>query len=135
MIDVRQANEYEAFHVPGSVHIAAGSLPDRLDELPRDHPIVTICAAGLRAAVAASILRARRASTDVSWVASGVPAWRAAGPSDGPRRPAEPGSRPDTVPLIAAGSRGGPTGGWRGHRASNPAVRSSTGTRGGPTSG
>jgi hydroxyacylglutathione hydrolase len=78
VVDVRQANEYEAFHVPGSIHITAGSLPDRLDELPRDHPIVTICAAGLRAGVAASILRSS-GFENVSWVASGVPAWRAAG--------------------------------------------------------
>ena len=44
-------------HVPGSVHITAGSLPDRLAELPVDRPIATICASGLRASVAASILR------------------------------------------------------------------------------
>lgn len=78
VIDVRQANEYVAGHVPGSLHITAGSLPDRLDELPRDRPIATICASGLRASVAASILRSN-GFTDVSWVASGVPAWRAAG--------------------------------------------------------
>ncbi len=78
VIDVRQANEYESGHVPGSIHITAGSLPDRLAELPRDRPIATICAAGLRASVAASILRSAGFG-DVSWVASGVPAWRAAG--------------------------------------------------------
>jgi rhodanese-related sulfurtransferase len=78
VIDVRQANEYESGHVPGSVHITAGSLPDRLDELPRDHPIVTICAAGLRAGVAASVLRSA-GFEDVAWVAQGVPAWRAQG--------------------------------------------------------
>jgi hydroxyacylglutathione hydrolase len=78
VIDVRQAGEYESGHIPGSIHITAGSLPDRLDELPRDHPIVTICAAGLRAGVAASVLRSA-GFEDVSWVASGVPAWRAQG--------------------------------------------------------
>jgi hydroxyacylglutathione hydrolase len=78
VIDVRQANEYEAGHIPGSVHITAGSLPDRLDELPRDHPIVTVCAAGLRAGVAASVLRSA-GFEDVGWVAQGVPAWRAQG--------------------------------------------------------
>ena len=78
VIDVRQAGEYESGHIPGSVHITAGSLPDRLDELPRDHPIVTICAAGLRAGVAASVLRSA-GFEDVSWVAAGVPAWRAQG--------------------------------------------------------
>ena len=92
IIDVRQANEYEAYHVPGSIHIAAGSLPDRLGELPRDHPIVTICAAGLRAGVAASILRSS-GFDDVSWVASGVPAWRAAG------HPIVRGDRPTRPPV------------------------------------
>jgi hydroxyacylglutathione hydrolase len=78
VIDVRQANEYAAGHVPGSVHFAAGSLPDRLDDLPRDRPIVTICASGMRSSIAASLLRSA-GFADVSWVASGVPAWEAAG--------------------------------------------------------
>ena len=78
VIDVRQANEYAAGHIPGSIHLTAGSLPDRLDELPRDRPIVTICASGVRASIAASLLRSA-GFDDVSWVASGVPAWRAAG--------------------------------------------------------
>lgn len=88
VIDVRQANEYAVGHVPGSVHIAAGSLPDRLAELPLDRPIATICASGLRASVAASILRAG-GFHDVSWVANGVTAWRAAG------HPTVRGDRPD----------------------------------------
>jgi hydroxyacylglutathione hydrolase len=78
VIDVRQADEYAAGHIPGSIHLTAGSLPDRLDELPRDRPIATICASGVRASVAASLLRTA-GFQDVSWVASGVPAWRAAG--------------------------------------------------------
>jgi hydroxyacylglutathione hydrolase len=88
VIDVRQANEYAVSHVPGSVHIAAGSLPDRLAELPLDRPIATICASGLRSSVAASILRAG-GFRDVSWVANGVFAWRAAG------HPTVRGERPD----------------------------------------
>jgi len=78
VIDVRQPSEFEAGHLAGSVAIGAGDLPDRLDALPRDRPIATICASGYRASVAASLLRAagfRR----VAWVASGVPAWQAAG--------------------------------------------------------
>jgi hydroxyacylglutathione hydrolase len=97
VIDVRQANEYETYHVPGSIHITAGSLPDRLDELPRDHPIVTICAAGLRAGVAASILRSA-GFDNVSWVASGVPAWRAAG------HPTVRGDRPTRAATARAGT-------------------------------
>jgi len=94
VIDVRQADEYAAGHIPGSLHLTAGSLPDRLDELPRDRPIVTICASGMRASVAASLLRSA-GFEDVSWVASGVPAWRAAG------HPVVRGERPVARPRAA----------------------------------
>ena len=78
VIDVRQAFEYEAGHVPGAWHINGGSLPDRLDDLPRDRAIASVCAAGFRASIAASILRA--AGFDrASWVGEGFPAWQAAG--------------------------------------------------------
>ena len=78
VIDVRQASEYEAGHVAGAVHLTAGTLPDRLAELPRDRPIATVCASGYRASVAASLLRAA-GFEDVSWVATGMSVWRAAG--------------------------------------------------------
>ena len=78
VLDVRQRDEYAAAHVPGAVHLNAGDLPDRLAELPRDRPILTICGSGYRSSVAASLLQGagfRR----VSWVSGGVPAWQAAG--------------------------------------------------------
>jgi hydroxyacylglutathione hydrolase len=78
VIDVRQATEYSEGHVPDSRHIGAGDLPDRLDQLPRDRPLATICGSGYRASVAASLLR-RNGFEDVLWVANGVPSWEAAG--------------------------------------------------------
>jgi rhodanese-related sulfurtransferase len=78
VIDVRQADEYAAGHVPGAVHLMCGDLPDRLAELPRDRPILALCASGMRSSVAASLLRGA-GFEDVSWVAGGVPAWRASG--------------------------------------------------------
>jgi hydroxyacylglutathione hydrolase len=78
VVDVRQASEYESGHVPGSIHIAAGTLQDRLAELPRDRPIAAICASGYRSSVAASLLQAG-GFDNVSWVADGVPAWRKRG--------------------------------------------------------
>jgi hydroxyacylglutathione hydrolase len=78
VIDVRQASEYAAGHVPGSLHIGAGELQDRLSELPRDRPLATICASGYRSSVAASLLR-QGGFEDVSWVANGLPSWEAAG--------------------------------------------------------
>jgi hydroxyacylglutathione hydrolase len=87
VIDVRQASEYEAGHLDGAWHIGAGELAGRLDELPRDRPIATICAAGYRASVAASLLAAA-GFTNVSAVAGGVDAWAAQG------LPLERGSQP-----------------------------------------
>jgi hydroxyacylglutathione hydrolase len=100
VIDVRQPSEFEAGHLPGAVAIGAGDLPDRLDELPRDRPIATICASGYRASVAASLLRSAGFER-VSWVPSGVPSWHARGfPLEyGP--PADTG----TWPAVGAANR------------------------------
>jgi hydroxyacylglutathione hydrolase len=78
VIDVRQPAEFEAGHLPGALAIGAGDLPDRLDQLPRNRPIATICASGYRASVAASLLRAAGFER-VSWVPGGVPTWGARG--------------------------------------------------------
>jgi hydroxyacylglutathione hydrolase len=78
VLDVRQADEYAAGHVPGARHLMAGHVPDRLAELPRDRAIATICASGYRASVAASLLR-MAGFQDVAWVDGGLPTWQAAG--------------------------------------------------------
>ncbi len=78
VIDVRQASEFEAGHVPGAIHIGAGDLPERLDDLPRDRPIATVCASGYRASVAVSLLRAAKFKR-VASVRGGIPDWEAAG--------------------------------------------------------
>ena len=104
VIDVRQASEYEAGHVDGAWHIGAGELPGRLAELPRDRPIATICAAGYRASVAASLLDAA-GFTNVSSVAGGIddlarpgPAPRARPPA---RSPARTPQRSRTATVVA----------------------------------
>jgi hydroxyacylglutathione hydrolase len=57
VLDVRNATEWAEGHVPGSIHIPFAQLRDRLDELPREQPIATICKAGKRSGLAASILQ------------------------------------------------------------------------------
>jgi hydroxyacylglutathione hydrolase len=78
VLDVRQHNEWVEGHIPGSVHLMGGDLPDRLAELPRDRPIMTICRTANRSAIAAGVLL-RAGFSDVTWIESGVPAWRRAG--------------------------------------------------------
>lgn len=52
MIDVRQPEEYEGElgHVAGAELIPLGTLPDHLDQLPKDQTIVFICRSGARSA-------------------------------------------------------------------------------------
>ena len=57
VIDVRNTNERQAGHVPGTIHIPLGELADRVGELPRDKPIAVHCQGGGRAAIGASVLQ------------------------------------------------------------------------------
>ncbi|GAC1393081.1 MAG: hypothetical protein NVSMB31_12010 [Vulcanimicrobiaceae bacterium] len=58
VVDVRQDAEWSAGHLPNAVHVALGSLPARLGDVPTDGgKIVTMCAGGTRATIGASILR------------------------------------------------------------------------------
>ena len=78
VLDVRNASEYATEHIPGSLHIPYGDLGVRLDEVPRDRTIATICRGGKRSGLAASILQ-REGFADVVHVGQGVGAWRDGG--------------------------------------------------------
>lgn len=43
LIDVRPSLEYESGHIPGAVHMPIEELPGRLDEIPRDRPVIAYC--------------------------------------------------------------------------------------------
>jgi hydroxyacylglutathione hydrolase len=57
VLDVRAENEVGEVSVEGSVNIPLSRLLERLDELPRDRPIVVHCSSGYRSSTAASLLR------------------------------------------------------------------------------
>jgi glyoxylase-like metal-dependent hydrolase (beta-lactamase superfamily II)/rhodanese-related sulfurtransferase len=76
VLDVRQRGEWDAGHIPGSLHIHLGDLPGRLAEVPRDREVWTACASGHRASIAASLLD--RAVVPVRLLSrGGVPEWLA----------------------------------------------------------
>ena len=75
IIDVRQRSEFHSGHVEGALNIELGELQEHLDGLPRELPVVVICAAGMRATIAASILQ-RDGRRNVQVVdEGGTPAW------------------------------------------------------------
>jgi hydroxyacylglutathione hydrolase len=78
VIDVRNAAEYAGEHIPDSLHIPYGELAARLDELPPDRTLATICRGGKRSGLAASILQ-REGFAEVVHVGQGVGTWRDGG--------------------------------------------------------
>lgn len=57
LLDVRKISEYRQSRLAGAIHIFLGELPDRVDELDPDKPVITFCGSGQRAIIAASILK------------------------------------------------------------------------------
>jgi hydroxyacylglutathione hydrolase len=73
ILDVRTEAEYRAGHVPGAMNIAYTRLEKRLDEIPRDKPVMTYCRSGNRAAAAAALLA--REGYDVTLVDGLFDSW------------------------------------------------------------
>jgi phage shock protein E len=59
VLDVRTVEEFRQGHLPGSRNLPLGELDGHMDELDRTRPILTVCASGMRSAMARSrLLRA-----------------------------------------------------------------------------
>ena len=74
LLDVRSAAEWGGGRAPGARHLHLGDLPDRLDDVPRDGPVLVYCQSGARSAIARSLLQ-REGFTDVRDVDGGWIAW------------------------------------------------------------
>ncbi len=78
LIDVREPVEYAAGHVPGAVNLPQADLADRLEELPRDRPLLLICQGGYRSLRAAQFLK-QMGFEQIASVTGGTAAWIEAG--------------------------------------------------------
>ncbi|MFR9797702.1 rhodanese-like domain-containing protein [Streptomyces sp. MS06] len=77
VVDVREADEYAAGHVPGARPMALRTVPTRSGELPHGRPVFVICASGNRSRAAADWLNSR--GLDAYSVIGGTGAWARAG--------------------------------------------------------
>jgi len=85
VLDVRGAAEWEAGHLPGVENLFVGHLEDRLDEVPRDKPLVVHCQTGARSSIAASLLRAHGFDNVIN-LKGGYARWQAEGlPTEKPK--------------------------------------------------
>src|SRR5262245_13890858 len=78
VVDVREPEEFANGHVPGAMNLPQAELATRLDEVPRDRPVLVICQGGFRSLRAAQFL-SQRGFSNVASVKGGTEAWRAAG--------------------------------------------------------
>lgn len=74
ILDVREPIEFEVGRIDGAVNIPLGQLRDRLNEVPKDRPILVYCAVGLRAYIATRILL-NNGYTDVRNLTGGFKAY------------------------------------------------------------
>ena len=79
LIDVRTPEEFTWGYIRDAINISVESLPDRLNEVPTDLPVVVYCRSGRRSAIAAEILVSAgfQPVYDLggiqSWIADGFP--------------------------------------------------------------
>jgi rhodanese-related sulfurtransferase len=78
ILDVRQPEEWQEYHVPGSTLIPLDQLASRLDEVPEDQEIVVVCRSGNRSQEGRDILRNANFSS-VTSMAGGLNEWAARG--------------------------------------------------------
>jgi len=76
-IDVRTPRERDEKRVAGSLNIPLNHLNERLQELPKDRPLLVYCAGGYRSSIATSLLK-QQGFENVSELAGGMTAWEAA---------------------------------------------------------
>jgi molybdopterin/thiamine biosynthesis adenylyltransferase/rhodanese-related sulfurtransferase len=79
LLDVREADEWDAGHLPGAKHIPRGYLESRVEGViggDREQKVVIYCASGQRSALAANTLKELLGYEDVSSMNGGITLWK-----------------------------------------------------------
>ena len=73
LVDVREPMEAQIAQIAGSLLIPMNSLPQRLQEIPKERPVALYCHSGMRSAYAAEWLS--RQGYDALSLAGGIDRW------------------------------------------------------------
>jgi hydroxyacylglutathione hydrolase len=79
VLDVREQSEWNAGHIPGSVHVPYHDIHGVPEGSDPSRPLAVICSSGQRSAVAASLLRRHGAEEVIHVADGGVGTWEAQG--------------------------------------------------------
>lgn len=77
VLDVRTPEEWDEYHVPNTTTIPLDELAARVNELPKDQPIVVVCRSGNRSQTGRDILRG--AGYNATSMRGGLIEWRDTG--------------------------------------------------------
>lgn len=77
-VDVREQSEWDSFHIPNTILIPLGELPNQLTKIPKDQPIVVVCNSGNRSQQGRDIL-INAGYKNVTSMAGGVSDWKTQG--------------------------------------------------------
>ncbi|MDX8387816.1 MAG: rhodanese-like domain-containing protein [Ghiorsea sp.] len=77
LIDVRSAGEWNGGRASNAIHIPLNEVTQRMNKIPKDKPVVLICASGMRSSMAAVKL-AKAGYEPVYNFAGGMGSWCAA---------------------------------------------------------
>jgi rhodanese-related sulfurtransferase len=77
-VDVREQDEWDSVHLPGTTLIPLGELANRLNEIPKDQQIVVVCRSGNRSQQGRDILK-QAGYTKVTSMAGGLNEWKSLG--------------------------------------------------------
>jgi len=74
IVDVREPDEWAEGHIEGATHIPLGTLPTRLQDLPKDQDIILVCHMGGRSERATVFLE-KAGYTNAINMTGGMDAW------------------------------------------------------------
>jgi hydroxyacylglutathione hydrolase len=79
VLDVRERHEWDAGHIPESVHVAYHDIRKVPEDIDGARAVAVVCASGQRSAVGASLLQRFGATDVIHVVEGGVPLWKREG--------------------------------------------------------
>ncbi len=74
VIDVREKDEYQSGHFPGSINVPLSGISGQFSKIPKDKDVAVICRSGNRSMQAVRILK-QNGYTRIWNVARGISAW------------------------------------------------------------
>lgn len=78
VVDVRELDEFQSVRIAGVALVPMSGFASRYADLPKDRPLLMMCASGARSGAATAFLL-RNGWTDVTNVEGGITAWQRAG--------------------------------------------------------